>query len=83
MIGINDVNNNYFTLEDAKDLYNWPQTNKLANIRIWSLNRDSNGKIDEVWGTNNHGLKYWNEGDFSNVFTGNWTYWVKSPVRKV
>ncbi|WP_338979253.1 hypothetical protein [Spiroplasma endosymbiont of Panzeria rudis] len=83
MIGINDVNNNYFTLEDAKDLYNWAQTNKLANIRIWLLNRDSNGKIDEVWGTNNHGLKYLNEGDFTNVFTGNWTYWVKSPVRKV
>ncbi|MBE4703856.1 hypothetical protein [Spiroplasma platyhelix] len=80
MIGINDVNNNYFTLEDAKDLYNWAQVKNLAGLRMWSLNRDDSGKTNEAWSVTNHGLKYLNLWDFTHAFTGDWTNWVKNPV---
>ncbi|AKU79789.1 hypothetical protein [Spiroplasma turonicum] len=80
MIGINDTAAGIFTLEDAKELYNWSQKNNLAYTSMWSLNddkrRDNNNDAKSV---TSHGLTYLNDCDFTKVFIGNWDNQVKKP----
>ncbi|WP_027062989.1 hypothetical protein [Mesoplasma seiffertii] len=78
MIGVNDTVHGVFTLEDAKELYNWSHKNGLAYIGIWSMNDDRGFNIDTQKPGNksltSHGLAYLNEYDFAKAFSGNWKF---------
>lgn len=81
MIGINDQLAFVFTLEDAKDLYNWAHKNNLGMLAIWSFNDDS--PLD-IYGSKNktlfcHGLNYLQEYDFNKALNGNWDELVQNP----
>lgn len=69
MIGINDTISEVFTLEDAKELYNWAHEIGLAFISNWSGNSDSPGK---KLGPTTNGLLYINDKDFSKTLNGDW-----------
>ncbi|WP_027063272.1 lipoprotein [Mesoplasma seiffertii] len=40
MSGVNDTEKGIFTLEDAKDVYNWAQETGINYIGMWSINDD-------------------------------------------
>jgi hypothetical protein len=40
MLGVNDVEHNVFTLEDAAALARWARAAGLAGLHHWSLDRD-------------------------------------------
>ena len=49
MIGINDVRNEIFTLEDARQLLEYAQDNPdVASLGIWSLGRDNQDVIGDL-----------------------------------
>ncbi len=81
MIGINDQQAFIFTLEDAKQTYNWANEKNLGVIRIWSFNDDA--PLD-IYGSKDktlfcHGLAYLNEYDFVKAFSGKWDDLVQNP----
>ncbi|ASP28329.1 bifunctional chitinase/lysozyme [Spiroplasma corruscae] len=81
MIGVNDTVAGVFTLEDAKELYNWAHAVNLSYIAMWSMN-DDRGKINNIARPKsliNHGLGYLNEYDFAKAFNGKWDDGVKNP----
>ena len=41
MIGVNDVNDELFSLADADTIVNWALANQLAGVHFWSLDRDN------------------------------------------
>ncbi|ATQ35473.1 hypothetical protein MENTO_v1c03270 [Mesoplasma entomophilum] len=88
MIGVNDTEKGVFTLEDAKDFYNWSHTIGIDYISMWSIN-DDRGLSYPIYDDPNypggvfggqpanksqtsHGLLYLNEYDFTRVFSGDW-----------
>ncbi|QGS51528.1 hypothetical protein [Spiroplasma tabanidicola] len=84
MIGVNDTVAGVFTLEDAKDLYNWAQNNGISYIGMWSMN-DDRGKISNISRPKSlvsHGLGYLGEYDFAKAFNGSWDDGVKTPKKK-
>ncbi|AKX34185.1 bifunctional chitinase/lysozyme [Spiroplasma litorale] len=85
MIGVNDTVEGVFTLEDAKELYNWAQSADLSYLSMWSMN-DDRGKLSGVArpkSLTSHGLGYLGEYDFAKVFNGQWDEKVKRPAKKV
>ncbi|AKU79780.1 hypothetical protein [Spiroplasma turonicum] len=83
MIGVNDTVSGVFTLEDAKELYNWAQTVGLSYVSMWSMN-DDRGKINNIVRPKSlvsHGLGYLNEYDFAKAFNGKWDNDVKNPKK--
>ncbi|QBQ07299.1 bifunctional chitinase/lysozyme [Spiroplasma gladiatoris] len=84
MIGVNDTVEGVFTLEDAKELYNWAQSADLAYLSMWSMN-DDRGKVNNIGRPKSlisHGLSYLQEYDFSKAFNGQWDEKVKVPNKK-
>lgn len=83
MIGVNDTVEGVFTLEDAKDLYNWTHQQNLAFISMWLVNDDKgfNGQNPSAITIVSHGLNYLREWDFMRAFSGDWQEWVKKPAR--
>lgn len=88
MIGVNDQEKGIFTLEDAKDAYNWAQNVGISYLSFWSIN-DDRGLSFPIYQDPNfpkgvlggqpinksqtsHGLIYLNEYDFTKVYTGEW-----------
>ena len=85
MIGVNDTVSGVFTLEDAKELYNWTQNVGLAYLSMWSVNDDRGKNANGVGVAKslvNHGLSYLREYDFSKAFNGSWDDGVKNPSDK-
>ncbi len=85
MIGVNDTVSGVFTLEDAKELYNWAQNVGLAYLSMWSVNDDRGKNANGVGVAKslvNHGLSYLREYDFSKAFNGSWDDGVKNPSDK-
>ncbi|QEH61624.1 bifunctional chitinase/lysozyme [Spiroplasma chinense] len=84
MIGVNDTVHGVFTLEDAKDLYNWSQLVGLSYIGIWSMNDDRGKEGNKLVSKSltSHGLAYLDEYDFSRAFSGDWTKSVIKPKEK-
>ena len=41
MIGVNDVNNELFSLKDAATMTQWAKTNGISGIHFWSVDRDT------------------------------------------
>lgn len=86
MIGVNDTVHGVFTLEDAKELYNWSQKVELAYIGIWSMNDDRGNDIHTGKPINksltSHGLSYLREYDFAKALNGQWDDGVKKPGLK-
>lgn len=85
MIGVNDTVSGVFTLEDAKELYNWAQNVRLAYLSMWSVNDDRGKNANGVGVAKslvNHGLSYLREYDFSKAFNGSWDDGVKNPSDK-
>ncbi|WP_339021421.1 hypothetical protein [Spiroplasma endosymbiont of Atherix ibis] len=84
MIGVNDTVQGVFTLEDAKELYNYAQVRNLAYIGMWSMNddrgRQNNRHVNKSLVT--HGLAYLEEYDFARAFSGDWTDKVKVPRKE-
>ncbi|WP_027063095.1 lipoprotein [Mesoplasma seiffertii] len=76
MIGVNDTIQGVFTLEDAKELYNWAHTMGLGYLSIWSMNDDRGFNLDSKKPSaktlTSHGLTYLKEYDFSKALAGNW-----------
>ncbi|AUF83436.1 hypothetical protein CXP39_01290 [Mesoplasma syrphidae] len=76
MIGVNDTIQGVFTLEDAKEMYNWAHEIELAYVSIWSMNDDRGFNLDSKKPSaktlTSHGLTYLKEYDFSKAFAGNW-----------
>ncbi|WHQ36620.1 hypothetical protein [Spiroplasma sp. SV19] len=83
MIGVNDTVEGVFTLEDAKELYNWAHDENLAFISMWSVNDDKgfNNQQPSAKTITSHGLNYLREWDFMRAFNGDWQEWVKQPAR--
>ncbi|AOX43882.1 bifunctional chitinase/lysozyme [Spiroplasma sp. NBRC 100390] len=83
MIGVNDTVEGVFTLEDAKELYNWAHAENLAFISMWSVNDDKGflGQQPSAKTITSHGLNYLREWDFMRAFSGDWQAWVKQPAR--
>ncbi|AUF83709.1 hypothetical protein CXP39_02780 [Mesoplasma syrphidae] len=83
MIGVNDTVHGVFTLEDAKDLYNWAHLNGLAYIGTWSMNDDRGRDIYSnkpvVKSLTSHGLAYLEAYDFARALSGHWTDGVLNP----
>lgn len=86
MIGINDQPEGIFSLEDAKELYNWAQQINLAYLAIWSFNdddgRDSGGKARPKTLVS-HGLNYLRKWDFMKAFLGEWDNKIKKPKTSI
>ncbi|NBT46073.1 MAG: cellulose-binding protein, partial [Gammaproteobacteria bacterium] len=40
MIGVNDVNDEVFSLQDVDTMVQWAKANKLAGVHFWSIDRD-------------------------------------------
>ena len=40
MIGVNDVNDEVFSLQDVDTMAQWAKANKLAGVHFWSIDRD-------------------------------------------
>ncbi|AUB31357.1 lipoprotein [Spiroplasma floricola] len=84
MIGVNDTVQGVFTLEDAKELYNYAQVRNLAYIGMWSMNDDRGRQgtrpVNKSLVT--HGLAYLEEYDFARAFSGDWTNEVKVPRKE-
>ncbi|AOG60554.1 bifunctional chitinase/lysozyme [Spiroplasma helicoides] len=74
MIGVNDTIYGVFTVEDAKDLYNYVNEKGLGYIGIWSMNDDRGKDFYSKQGANKslltHGLTYLDDYDFSKAFNG-------------
>ena len=65
MIGVNDVANNVFQLEDAKQLLEWGKTNDSVRLlSMWSITRDH----AKGTGLYNYTMIPQNEYDFTNIF---------------
>lgn len=76
MIGLNDTRSEVFTLEDAKELYNWAEMVGLAFISDWSGNADNPGaKVSP----SADGLNYINSKDFSRTLNGDWNSSIINP----
>ncbi|WP_338972746.1 lipoprotein [Spiroplasma endosymbiont of Panorpa germanica] len=85
MIGVNDTVDGVFTLEDAKELYNWANNVGLAYVSMWSMN-DDRGRNNNINAVNKslvtHGLAYLEQYDFARAFAGDWTDKIIKPRDK-
>ncbi|AHI53589.1 hypothetical protein SSABA_v1c01770 [Spiroplasma sabaudiense Ar-1343] len=85
MIGVNDTVEGVFTLEDAKELYNWANNVGLAYVSMWSMN-DDRGRQNNINAVNKslvtHGLAYLEQYDFARAFSGDWIDRVIKPRDK-
>ncbi|WP_020834218.1 glycoside hydrolase family 18 protein [Spiroplasma taiwanense] len=85
MIGVNDTVWGVFTLEDAKELYNYAHSVGLAYLSMWSMNDDRGKDIYSGKPINKslltHGLGYLREYDFARAFNGQWDDGVKNPEK--
>jgi hypothetical protein len=41
MIGVNDVRDELFSLEDTDTMIEWAKANQLAGVHFWSVDRDT------------------------------------------
>lgn len=69
MIGVNDVKDEIFTLDNAKNLIKWCLTNKKVHwLSFWSLNRDNGDKINYEYAENKYSGIEQNLFDFTKIF---------------
>lgn len=69
MIGVNDVKDEIFTLENAKSIVNYALTNKNVHwLSFWSLNRDNGDKINTNYADNKYSGIEQNLFDFTKIF---------------
>lgn len=87
MIGVNDTVWGVFTLEDAKELFNYANDYGIGYLSMWSMNDDRGLDFYSHKPVNksllSHGLAYLNEYDFAKALNGNWDDAVKRPKAQV
>lgn len=66
MIGVNDVQSEVFSLDNARELVNWASSsNKVSFLAFWSCNRDVNNPTGPLYASSQIQQ---NDYDFANIF---------------
>jgi chitinase len=69
MIGINDTNTEFFTLQNASDLASWARGQSYINrLAFWSLSRDNGGCANQGFASPTCGGVLQNTWQFSQMF---------------
>lgn len=70
MIGVNDVNKEIFTLEDASQLTQYADTHsEVGRISLWSLGRDNGSGAGQQWASSSYSGLQQDDYAFSKIFS--------------